>query len=390
MSPRASASADSHILVRLTKPLMAEGVRDYFKQHRWRKLLFLGPGTGLLRQGLLGRTIGEISTLSILQESGPVVSEGSPLVSLGEWNERVPWVVHDYRDRGRLAGEYLCDLNLKHLAYIGHPQLSMSCLMQRGIVDVAEERGVSCDCFGHSMFDALVPGSPEHEPLQQWLADLPKPVGLLCLFSFVAVLLSEFIQHLGWTIPNDIAVVGGNPGGLDATMNLPTLSYTEDNDWQMGYEAARLLELQLQGRSLIGMGVQVPSVRIHPGASTDLLAVEDARLERAVRFLRKNAFEKITVQDVARHARISRRNLEQMIRQELGVSVHEELTRVRINRAKELLASSNSSLTEIALECGLEWATSLGNLFRNRVGVSPGKYRETIRRTIRGESTEPD
>jgi transcriptional regulator GlxA family with amidase domain len=69
----------------------------------------------------------------------------------------------------------------------------------------------------------------------------------------------------------------------------------------------------------------------------------------------------------------------------LGVSVHEEISRVRIARAKALLGSSNLPLADVAVRCGLEWSTSLGKLFRKHVGVTPGEYRKRLRRRIRGQ-----
>jgi AraC-like DNA-binding protein len=54
---------------------------------------------------------------------------------------------------------------------------------------------------------------------------------------------------------------------------------------------------------------------------------------------------------------------------------HEYLTRKRIERAKELLAESELTVTEICFEVGFESLGSFSTLFHKIVGWSPSIYR---------------
>lgn len=57
----------------------------------------------------------------------------------------------------------------------------------------------------------------------------------------------------------------------------------------------------------------------------------------------------------------------------------ETLRRIRLIRAVEALASSNSSITEIALAVGYNSLSAFNAAFRDLTGKSPGEYRATFR-----------
>ena len=71
--------------------------------------------------------------------------------------------------------------------------------------------------------------------------------------------------------------------------------------------------------------------------STDMLAVEDADLAAAVRFIREHACDGITVADVVGKLPLSRRVLESRFERVLGRTPHAEILRVRLERVKQLL-----------------------------------------------------
>jgi LacI family transcriptional regulator len=56
-----------------------------------------------------------------------------------------------------------------------------------------------------------------------------------------------------------------------------------------------------------------------------------------------------------------------------------EIRRVRIERAKRELAQSKKTLTEIARDVGFGEIMRMYEVFRRKMGVSPGKYRKQIR-----------
>jgi AraC-like DNA-binding protein len=83
----------------------------------------------------------------------------------------------------------------------------------------------------------------------------------------------------------------------------------------------------------------------------------------------------LDLDDLARTANFSRYHFLRAFRRAFHVTPHEYLTRKRIERAKELLAESELTITEICLEVGFESLGSFSALFHKISGWSPSIYR---------------
>jgi AraC-like DNA-binding protein len=78
---------------------------------------------------------------------------------------------------------------------------------------------------------------------------------------------------------------------------------------------------------------------------------------------------------LAQTANFSRYHFLRAFRRAFHATPHEYLTRKRIERAKELLAQSEFTVTEICFEVGFESLGSFSALFHKVVGWSPSIYR---------------
>jgi len=58
-----------------------------------------------------------------------------------------------------------------------------------------------------------------------------------------------------------------------------------------------------------------------------------------------------------------------------GIPCHQWLTQRRIERARGLLASSDTALAEIANQCGFADQAAFSRVFHRVVGLSPGQWR---------------
>jgi LacI family transcriptional regulator len=76
---------------------------------------------------------------------------------------------------------------------------------------------------------------------------------------------------------------------------------------------------------------------------------------------------------------LSRSTLQRRFRQFLGHSVHDEIVRVRLNRAQELLAETDLPLSLVAQRSGFNHQEYLGAVFRARLGRTPASYRRIAR-----------
>ncbi|MGZ4617729.1 MAG: GlxA family transcriptional regulator [Frankiaceae bacterium] len=103
------------------------------------------------------------------------------------------------------------------------------------------------------------------------------------------------------------------------------------------------------------------------------------RLGQALDWARARLDQPITVQDLAREAGLSARQLSRRMTAELGLAPLSWLHHQRITRAQDLLERTDASVEQIAGRCGMGTATTLRRHFQRSVGVSPTAYRTTFR-----------
>ncbi|MEU7459508.1 helix-turn-helix domain-containing protein [Streptosporangium roseum] len=87
----------------------------------------------------------------------------------------------------------------------------------------------------------------------------------------------------------------------------------------------------------------------------------------------------LTVEDLARQAAMSSRNLGRRFRSVTGTTPLQWLLTQRIRRAQELLETTDDSVEAIAAATGMGTGTTLRRHFNRTVGVPPDTYRRTFR-----------
>jgi AraC family transcriptional regulator len=83
----------------------------------------------------------------------------------------------------------------------------------------------------------------------------------------------------------------------------------------------------------------------------------------------------VRVQDLSEVARLSTSYFSRAFKISTGKSMHEFIVRRRMERAQELMLTTNASLCQIALACGLCDQAHFSRLFRRVVGMSPSVWR---------------
>jgi DNA-binding NtrC family response regulator len=118
-------------------------------------------------------------------------------------------------------------------------------------------------------------------------------------------------------------------------------------------------------RSLLARDVQDLS-RLHEG------------LRRALLWLADHASELVTLDRLAREAHVSPSHLTFLFRTSLGLSFKTLLTRLRVERAKQMLSEAPARrVTDVAMTVGFSDLSHFERSFRRLVGSSPRDYRRT-------------
>lgn len=117
--------------------------------------------------------------------------------------------------------------------------------------------------------------------------------------------------------------------------------------------------------------------RLHTAERTHsvLTPATRARLERARTLIHTEFAEPLDLTALARAARFSRHHFLREFRREFELTPHQYLTRRRLEIAKQLLTSTELSVTEVCLAVGFSSLGSFSSLFRRHVGRSPADFR---------------
>jgi AraC family transcriptional regulator len=107
---------------------------------------------------------------------------------------------------------------------------------------------------------------------------------------------------------------------------------------------------------------------------------DQARMQRVCDYMHAHLAEEVSLQDLAKVAYLSRFHLIRMFKQTYGATPYQRLTQLRTQRAQRLLATSDTPITQIALDCGFTNQTHFAAAFRRLVGLSPRAYRQSTSR----------
>ncbi len=312
--------------------------------------------------------------------SYPVVNLGALVADTG-----MPTVIPDSLAIGRLAAEHLIERGFTQLGFCGFEGHGYSDQRQRGVADFAQRRGATLHLYDQTERKLPDQGSTAFFETEQanmiaWLRELPKPVGVVCANDMRSRQLLAAAQRAGLAVPERVAIIGADNDELLCETAMPPLSSVAIDFERLGYEAAALLHQLMRGEPPPKRPRLLAPSGVIERQSTDILAIRDPDLAQALRFIRENASDdELTVEGVLEAVPVSRRSLERRFKEVLGRTPHEELTRIRVEHAKRLLAQSDLSMPHVAARSGFTSAERLSVVFRRTTGLTPTAYRQQQR-----------
>ena len=115
-----------------------------------------------------------------------------------------------------------------------------------------------------------------------------------------------------------------------------------------------------------------------PTVDGDPHARTRVRIERAVTYASKHFAQKLSAAQLAQVSGLSLSHFNRLFHEWTGYSPIEYLRRLRVDRARQLLADVDLSIKEIALKCGFDDTYHFSKTFRQIDGLPPTKYRESL------------
>jgi len=300
-----------------------------------------------------------------------VAKTGLPATNVSNFVEgetTMPTVLPDDQAVGLMAAEYLLAQGFRELGYVWPGDVPYGKIRLDAFRDRAAQNSVPVHvCIA------------KKQDLGEWVAGLPKPIGVLGCNDDWAHRLLNAARHRGVRLPDEVAVLGVDNDELFNSLVTPSLSSIATPVEQIGHEAASQLNRLIHGEKLPVGPTLLPPLRVVPRESTDVLTVNDEDVVLAVRYIRDHAGQQLQVDDVLDHVPLTRRSLERRFRKLLGHSISDEIRRAHIERAKQFLVNTDMSMAQLAAACGFSSASRLGIVFGQLVGEPPTEYRARAR-----------
>ncbi|MDY4443545.1 MAG: AraC family transcriptional regulator [Butyricicoccus sp.] len=103
---------------------------------------------------------------------------------------------------------------------------------------------------------------------------------------------------------------------------------------------------------------------------------ENSPTQQAVKYIQSHLGEDLSLKRLSAEVHLSPSHLIRVFRSNLHYSPHEYIVRMRLDRAKYLLKSTDMPIKAIAAEVGYGTESSFTGAFTEKIGVSPRKFRE--------------
>ncbi len=299
---------------------------------------------------------------------------------------RLSRVVCDNPPIGMHAAEYFLEKKFRHFAFVGEVHDALWSEERRLVFsERLAQAGFSSATYPRLTSSARRDFGVEQRVLCDWLKALPKPVAILTANDVRGRQVLDSCLKAGVAVPQEAAVLGVDNDEMLCETTNPQLSSIQMSTEQAGFEAARLLDGMMRGRQrgtprqvIITYGFS----HIVTRRSTETVQIADVFVAQALEFIRINAGITVTVNDLVRHLRISRRSLETRFKSVIGRTVYAEIMHVRLERVQMLLRETLMSIEEIADTCGFASASHLGTVFRNHFDITPSSYRRKTRNHV--------
>jgi len=355
---------------------LLRGVRAFAREHgRWVTYL-IEQGRGDPPPSWVPRWGGHglIARIENRQIARAVRHSGLPVVdvSAARLMRSVPWVETDDRAIAQAAADHLLARGFTRFAYCGDDRFNWSRWRAQAFGDYLRQRGYAC-----TSFTPKSQGEPQREAaaLLRWVRQLHQPIGVMACYDIRGRQVMDACRQAGLFVPDEVAVIGVDNDELLCDLCDPPLSSVQPDAVTAGYIAASLLDRIMDGEKVPAEATLIEPVGIETRRSTDGLAIDDAEIIAAMQFIREHACDGIGVGDVLEQVPLSRRVLESRFRSTVGRTPHQEIVRLQMDRAKQLLRETELPVAQIAPRIGYRHAEYLSTQFKKHTGLTPTEYR---------------
>lgn len=309
-----------------------------------------------------------------------IISLGLPTIISSHLQRTIPNVANIVVDNvkaGQMAAAHLLERTFRNFAFCDYRDFFWSRESYEGFRDAISEAGFETHYYQWPKIISKRLWDSEQHILAQWLKSLPKPVGIFACVDERSWDVNEACRIAGLFVPGEVAIIGYSNDEFLCELSNPPLTSINIGTESAGYEAAKLLNNMMTESTQTYQTVIATPTHVVTRTSTDIMAVDDPEVAKAICFIRENARNPIQVQDVVEHLNVGRTVLYNKFRNAIGCSISHEIKRIRSEQISVMLTNPQLSIGQIALEMKME-PDHLARYFSSAKGMSPQAFRKQI------------
>jgi AraC family transcriptional regulator len=119
------------------------------------------------------------------------------------------------------------------------------------------------------------------------------------------------------------------------------------------------------------------STAAEPAKALPNAGLTRSQVRRVLDYIEANLHRDVALRDLASVTDLSLHHFARMFKRTMGAAPHRYVLERRVDRAKEMLRDTGTSLVEISLSLGFSSQSHFTNTFHRLVGATPGEFRES-------------
>jgi LacI family transcriptional regulator len=360
------------------------GIQNYAKNTNWALVLDHYPESALRQcaekpfyDGIIGR----------IKYSAYYEAQRFNVPMVNTWFqsdiEDISAVLIDSYTTGVLAAGHLLNRGLRNFALIDHN--SKACdAFANGFRDTVDPYSAKIQNYtiGRTVSESIGSWESFCANFKSWCSDWQFPLGVAMSMDSYAPLVATRCLENGLSIPQDVVLIVGDNDESYCESIEPKISSIKIDYFRQGYEAAKMLDRMLQGEEVENERVYIKANKVISRESTDIFISDDSYVTKAIRYIVDNFQNDIQTADVVKITGLSRRPLEIRFLKAVGRSIHEEISRKRVELLKKNLLETGNNISDLVAQAGFNSPVSMRRAFEKETGMTPSEYRTVNRSPI--------
>lgn len=108
--------------------------------------------------------------------------------------------------------------------------------------------------------------------------------------------------------------------------------------------------------------------------------LHDTTIQKLLRYIGSRFCENITLENTAKDLGFSKFHISRIFNNKIGEQFNDYVNKLRINMSQSLLATTDSNIATIALECGFESIRNFNRVFKTCSGMTPTEFRNSLKK----------